>query len=96
MNTPVRGFLQENSVDKHKGAMAFDINNQALSDEIARASEAVQSQKSPCIIIWASDASPMLRICYGNAHWVDILRMLANATVQITDDVADLVSKKGL
>ena len=74
-----------------KSAMGFDINNDTLSSEIKRASEAVVTEKSPCIVIWLSEASPTLRIAYGNSHWVDILRMLASATVQITNDVADYV-----
>lgn len=76
------------------GAMGFDINNTGLAQEVKRASEGVVQSKSPCIVIWVSEASPTLRVAYGNAHGMDILRMLAAATAQITDEVSDEMHKR--
>ena len=76
------------------GAMGFDINNRGLAEEVKRASEGVVQSKSPCIVIWISEASPTLRVAYGNAHPLDTLRMLAAATAQITDEVSDEMLKR--
>ena len=50
------------------GAMGFDINNTGLAAEVKRASEGVVQSKSPCIVIWISEASPTLRVAYGFAN----------------------------
>lgn len=76
------------------GAMGFDINNLGLAEEVKRASDSVVQSKSPCIVIWLSEASPTLRVAYGNAHGMDILRMLAAATAQITEEVSDEMHKR--
>jgi hypothetical protein len=77
------------------GAMGFDINNTGLAAEVKRASEGVLQSKSPCIVIWLGEASPTLRVAYGNAHGMEILRMLAAATAKITDDVSDEMRNGG-